>query len=61
MPLYEYKCGEGHVTEKLVSITIPEEERDIQPCKECGRPADRIISQGSFVLKGKGWFKTGGY
>lgn len=61
MPLYEYKCGEGHVTEKLVSINVPEEERDIQPCKECGRPADRMVSQSSFALKGK-WFKnSGGY
>lgn len=60
MPIYEYKCAEGHITEKLISIRMSEEDQLIQECTLCGRPAGKIdISKGSFALKGN-WFKTKG-
>lgn len=36
MPLYDYRCNSGHITEKL---TVG---RDNIPCPICGRLADRI-------------------
>lgn len=59
MPLYEYKCADEHLTTKLVSHSAPEEQKEKQSCDECGKEATRIISLGSFELKGN-WFKTKG-
>jgi putative FmdB family regulatory protein len=41
MPIYEYSCEAGHVTERLVSLNA-----DIETikCGECENPAERIIS-----------------
>ena len=57
---YEYKCKEcGHLWEEFQSIK--DEATEICPkCKK--KSAERLISGGSsFLLKGGGWFKTGGY
>ena len=54
MPVYEFKCQCGLVTERLVKIGVEEIK-----CPKCGGKAKRIISLCSFVLKGKGWAKDG--
>lgn len=59
MPLYEYKCASEHLTTKLISHSLPEAQKEKQPCDACGEVATRIISLGSFELKGD-WFKTKG-
>ena len=59
MPLYEYKCEKEHLSTKLISHSTPEEQKETQPCDICGMVAKRIISLGSFELKGN-WFKTKG-
>jgi putative FmdB family regulatory protein len=59
MPLYEYKCNCGAIQEKLVSHSATEDEKERAHCKECRGVAKRIISLGSFELKGN-WFKTKG-
>ena len=57
MPTYEYTCDECHHDwEKFQSI----KEAPVRVCPKCGKArARRLISQGSFVLKGKGWAKQG--
>lgn len=48
MPLFEYKCPNGHVTEKLF---LGEPDVDEIACKECGKTAQRVdISRTSFRL-----------
>lgn len=37
--MYEFQCEDFHVSEALVD----QETREI-PCKECGKPAKRIVS-----------------
>ena len=37
--MYEFQCEDSHVSEALVD----QETREI-PCKECGKPAKRIVS-----------------
>jgi putative FmdB family regulatory protein len=53
MPLYEYRCPEGHDFEKFYrSINAaPSEER----CPACGKVANRLISTAGLVFKGSGF------
>lgn len=37
--MYEFQCKDSHISEALVES----ETREI-PCKECGKPATRIVS-----------------
>jgi putative FmdB family regulatory protein len=60
MATYEYECTDcGHTWEKEQKMNDPK----TTTCPKCGKEtAKRLISGGtSFQLKGKGWFKTGGY
>lgn len=57
MPIFEYRCEEGHQFEKLVPSS--QDENEPVPCKECGEEAKRILSPSNFVLKGN-WFKNKG-
>jgi putative FmdB family regulatory protein len=54
MPVYEFECPEGKVTEKLV----PMGTKHIR-CPECGRKAKQILSRCTFTLKGGGWYADG--
>ena len=59
MPMYNFKCTDpecGEITPKLQKYEDPN-----PPCKKCEKPTERVLSQSSFVLKGPGWFNTGGY
>jgi putative FmdB family regulatory protein len=50
---YEFECGEcGTITE--MEFPIRDSPQDV-PCRECGKPAKKIISSCSFRLKGEGW------
>ncbi len=59
MPTYEYACRDcGHAFEEIHKISDP----PIATCPKCGKDtAQRLISQGNFILKGSGWYVTGGY
>lgn len=59
MPTYEYKCSAcAHAWEEVQKIN----DKKIEKCPECEeKTAQRLISGGSFILKGTGWFKSGGY
>ena len=56
MPLYEYRCPEGHDFEKFYrSINAaPAEER----CPACGEVANRLMSTAGLVFKGSGFYIT---
>lgn len=52
MPVYEYQCQKcGKVIEALRKVDDPAP-------KCCGVKMKKLISKGSFILKGKGWYAT---
>lgn len=59
MLTYEYKCEDcDHEFE--VERRIADDSEEI--CPKCGsKHTFRCISSGEFVLKGGGWFNSGGY
>lgn len=54
MPIYEFKCAQGTVTERWASMGT---ETISCPC--CHKKAQKIISRCSFELKGGGWYADG--
>ena len=54
MPVYEFECPEGTVTERLVEMGT--EEID---CPKCRQKAKKIMSLCTFELKGGGWYSDG--
>ncbi len=54
MPVYEFKCHNGTITEKFVKIGTIEIE-----CPKCHKKAKKIMSLCAFVLKGGGWYADG--
>lgn len=54
MPTYEYQCAAcSHGFEREQRIT----EDPIKLCPKCGaKKAQRLITQGNFILKGGGWY-----
>jgi len=54
MPIYEYKCDKCGVFEVTQRIT----ENALKKCPTCKSKVERIISNTSFVLKGRGWYIT---
>lgn len=62
MPTYRFLCAKcGKTVEEMCKITIKPNE--YPACPECGNKMDKIWinAEGGFVLKGGGWFKSGGY
>lgn len=50
MPIYEFDCGCGNTSEKLVGIGT----KSIR-CEKCGKDMVKVISKNYFHLKGPGW------
>jgi len=51
VPIYEYRCEKcGKEVEVIAKIG--------DPPPKCHGPMERLVSKGSFILKGKGWYKT---
>lgn len=48
MPLYEYQCGDGHVTEKFFPITAETRPQSVR-CATCPRRANRVYSLAGVV------------
>ncbi len=59
MPTYEYGCKNcGNQWEETQRMT----DAPLEECPKCHqKSAQRLISQGNFILKGGGWYTTGGY
>ena len=54
MPLYEYRCDNGHTFEVLQ----PMNEASLTSCQVCGAPAQRILHAPAVHFKGKGFYNT---
>ena len=54
MPVYEFKCKCGHITEELVRM-----DTQVVECPKCHDKAKKILSACSFELKGGGWYADG--
>lgn len=50
MPIFEYKCINGHMTERLILHT-PDEQDESTKCNHCGAVATKVdVSRTSFRL-----------
>lgn len=60
MPTYNYRCKNEeckHEFQAMHKMSDPP-----PPCPECKtEDPQKLISKSSFVLKGPGWFNSGGY
>lgn len=56
MPIYEYQCEACQGIFEEFTTTI--DDQTIKSCPDCGKNANRIISNTSFSLKGDGWYAT---
>jgi putative FmdB family regulatory protein len=54
MPIYEYKCDNGHVFEVMQRMTDP----PVKKCEECGAPVQRVFHPVAVHFKGKGFYNT---
>src|SRR5689334_10948344 len=54
MPIYEYKCENGHVFEAIQSFS----DEPLTKCEECGAPASRVLSAPAIHFKGSGFHNT---
>jgi putative FmdB family regulatory protein len=56
MPIYEFECPK---CEAIRELRLPYEHEAVL-CETCeDQIMVKIISRGSFLLKGKGWFRDG--
>jgi putative FmdB family regulatory protein len=62
MPTYNAKCEKCKVIIEYIA-KITDMDKDIPTCPQCEKLMERTYmgATGGFVLKGRGWFKDGGY
>ncbi len=54
MPIYEYKCEQGHVFEVMQRIT----DDPLASCQTCTAPVQRVFHPVAVHFKGKGFYNT---
>lgn len=54
MPIYEYKCDNGHVFDVLQKMS----EESLTACVECGASAHRVLTAPAVHFKGSGFYNT---
>jgi len=54
MPIYEYRCENGHLFEVMQKIT----EDPVTVCGECGAPVQRVFHPIAVHFKGSGFYNT---
>ena len=55
MPIYEYRCPNGHLTEVIHGMTEPSPEK----CPVCGEaPLQRVLHPVAVHYKGSGFYST---
>jgi putative FmdB family regulatory protein len=54
MPIYEYKCENGHVFDAIQRMT----DEPLSACEECGAPASRVLTPPAIHFKGSGFHNT---
>jgi putative FmdB family regulatory protein len=54
MPIYEYRCTNGHTFEVFQSMS----EDSLSECVECGAGCERVLSAPAVHFKGSGFYTT---
>ena len=54
MPIYEYKCENGHVFDVIQKMS----DESLSECQECGAPAVRVLHPVAVHFKGSGFYNT---
>jgi putative FmdB family regulatory protein len=54
MPIYEYKCDNGHVFDVIQRMS----DEALTECQECGAPAERVLHPVAIHFKGSGFHNT---
>jgi putative FmdB family regulatory protein len=54
MPIYEYRCDNGHTFEVLQRMT----DDALTECQECGAPVQRVFHPVAVHFKGSGFYTT---
>jgi putative FmdB family regulatory protein len=54
MPIYEYKCENGHVFDAIQKMS----DEPLRECQECGAPAARVLTPPAIHFKGSGFHNT---
>jgi putative FmdB family regulatory protein len=54
MPIYEYKCENGHVFDVIQRMS----DEPLSACQECGAPAERVLHPVAVHFKGSGFYNT---
>jgi putative FmdB family regulatory protein len=54
MPIYEYRCEDGHTFEVMQRMT----DEPVQVCSTCSRPVQRVFHPVAVHFKGKGFYNT---
>jgi putative FmdB family regulatory protein len=54
VPIYEYKCDNGHVFDVLQKMS----DESLTECVECGAPAHRVLTAPAVHFKGSGFYNT---
>ncbi|MFM8315786.1 MAG: FmdB family zinc ribbon protein, partial [Deltaproteobacteria bacterium] len=55
MPLYEYRCES---CQKTLEVIQKFSDSPLTQCPDCGKSLEKLMSLGSFQLKGSGWYNT---
>jgi putative FmdB family regulatory protein len=54
MPIYEYRCLNGHTFEVIQSMS----DDPVETCEVCGAPVERVFHPVAVHFKGKGFYTT---
>jgi putative FmdB family regulatory protein len=54
MPIYEYRCTNGHTFEVIQSMS----DDPVETCEQCGAPVERVFHPVAVHFKGSGFYST---
>ena len=54
MPIYEYRCENGHVFEVIQKMS----DDPVETCEVCGVPVERVFHPIAVHFKGSGFYST---
>jgi putative FmdB family regulatory protein len=54
MPIYEYRCENGHTFEVIQSMS----DDPVETCEQCGAPVERVFHPVAVHFKGSGFYST---
>jgi putative FmdB family regulatory protein len=54
MPIYEYRCPDGHQFEVFQSMS----DDPVATCEVCGKPVERVFHPVAVHFKGSGFYTT---